>query len=106
MKKQDPDLKILKERVKMDGLMFGEGTREIPADGFGLLAARIILSLCPDDIVSQARFALWSAERRHLAGQSGPTKENERYFARLRVEAINIRALPLAPGRVGILDLS
>ena len=37
MKKQDLIFKILKERVKMNGLMYGEGTREILPDGFGFL---------------------------------------------------------------------
>src|SRR5215831_12998065 len=37
LKKQDLIFKILKERVKQNGLMFGEGTLEVLPDGFGFL---------------------------------------------------------------------
>jgi transcription termination factor Rho len=42
MKKQDLIFKILKERVKMNGLMYGEGTLEILPDGFGFSAVPTI----------------------------------------------------------------
>ena len=46
-----PDLPILKERVKMNGLMYGEGTLEILPDGFGFLRSPDYHYLsCPDDI--------------------------------------------------------
>ena len=59
LKKQDLIFKILKERVKLDGLMFGEGTLEILPDGFGFLRSPDYHYLsCPDDIyVSPARSA-------------------------------------------------
>ena len=51
LKKQDLIFKILKERVKMNGLMFGEGTLEILPDGFGFLRSSDYHYLsCPDDI--------------------------------------------------------
>ena len=51
MKKQDLIFKILKERVKLNGLMFGEGTLEILPDGFGFLRSPDYHYLsCPDDI--------------------------------------------------------
>jgi transcription termination factor Rho len=51
MKKQDLIFKILKERVKMNGLMYGEGTLEILPDGFGFLRSPDYHYLsCPDDI--------------------------------------------------------
>ncbi len=84
--------RILKERVKTNGLMFGEGTLEILPDGFGFLRspAHHYIS-CPDDIyVSPSqirRFGLQTGDT--VAGQIRPPKENERYFALLRVEAIN-----------------
>jgi transcription termination factor Rho len=92
LKKQDLIFKILKERTKMNGLMFGEGTLEILPDGFGFLRSPDYHYLpCPDDIyVSPSqirRFGLRNGVT--VAGQIRPPKENERYFALLRVEAIN-----------------
>ncbi len=92
LKKQDLIFKILKERTKVNGLMFGEGTLEVLPDGFGFLRSPDYHYLpCPDDIyVSPSqirRFGLRTGAT--VAGQIRPPKENERYFALLRVEAIN-----------------
>jgi len=92
MKKQDLIFNILKERVKINGLMFGEGTLEILPDGFGFLRSPDYHYLsCPDDIyVSPSqirRFGLRTGST--VSGQIRPPKENERYFALLRVEAVN-----------------
>ena len=92
LKKQDLIFRILQERVKQDGLMFGEGTLEVLPDGFGFLRSPDYCYLpCPDDIyVSPSqirRFGLRTGSV--VAGQIRPPKENERYFALLRVEAIN-----------------
>ncbi len=92
LKKQDLIFKILKERVKQNGLMFGEGTLEVLPDSFGFLRSPDYNYLpCPDDIYispSQIRrFGLRTGAV--VAGQIRPPKENERYFALLRVEAIN-----------------
>jgi transcription termination factor Rho len=92
LKKQDLIFKILKERVKQNGLMFGEGTLEVLPDGFGFLRSPDYNYLpCPDDIYispSQIRrFGLRTGSI--VSGQIRPPKENERYFALLRVEAIN-----------------
>ena len=92
LKKQDLIFKILKARTKINGLMFGEGTLEILPDGFGFLRSPDYHYLpCPDDIyVSPSqirRFGLRTGAT--VAGQIRPPKENERYFALLRVEAIN-----------------
>ena len=91
-KKHDLVFKILKERVKLNGLMFGEGTLEILPDGFGFLRSPDYHYLaCPDDIyVSPSqirRFGLRNGMS--VAGQIRPPKESERYFALLRIEAIN-----------------
>ena len=91
-KKQDLVFRILKERIKLNGLMFGEGTLEILPDGFGFLRSADYHYLsCPDDIyVSPSqirRFGLRNGMS--VAGQIRPPKESERYFALLRVEAIN-----------------
>jgi transcription termination factor Rho len=90
--KQELIFRILKHRMKANGLMYGEGTLEILPDGFGFLRSALFHYLsCPDDIyVSPSqirRFGLQTGS--HVAGQIRPPKENERYFALLRIEAIN-----------------
>ncbi|MAT69350.1 MAG: transcription termination factor Rho [Planctomycetaceae bacterium] len=92
LKKQDLIFRILKKRVKLDGMMYGEGTLEILPDGFGFLRSPDYHYLsCPDDIyVSPSqirRFGLLTGAT--VAGTIRPPKENERYFALLRVEQIN-----------------
>ena len=92
LKKQDLIFKILKEQSRADGLMFGEGTLEILPDGFGFLRSPDYHYLpCPDDIyVSPSQIRRFGLRKGAVvAGQVRPPKENERYFALLRVEAIN-----------------
>jgi transcription termination factor Rho len=109
MKKQDLIFRILKERVKLNGLMFGEGTLEILPDGFGFLRSPDYHYLsCPDDIyVSPSqirRFGLRTGST--VSGQIRPPKENERYFALLRVEAINYEDPGCLPRKVFFDDLT
>ena len=109
MKKQDLIFSILKERVKMNGLMYGEGTLEILPDGFGFLRSPDYHYLsCPDDIyVSPSqirRFGLKTGVT--VSGQIRPPKENERYFALLRVEAINYQDPNLMSEKVFFDDLT
>jgi len=109
MKKQDLIFKILKERVKMNGLMYGEGTLEILPDGFGFLRSPDYHYLsCPDDIyVSPSqirRFGLKTGAT--VSGQIRPPKENERYFALLRVEAINYQDPNMLADKVQFDDLT
>ncbi len=90
--KQELIFRVLKARMRANGLMYGEGTLEILPDGFGFLrSAEYHYLSCPDDIyVSPSqirRFGLLTGS--HVAGQIRPPKENERYFALLRIEAIN-----------------
>ncbi len=109
LKKQDLIFKILKERTKLNGLMFGEGTLEILPDGFGFLRSPDYHYLpCPDDIyVSPSqirRFGLRTGAT--VAGQIRPPKENERYFALLRVEAINGQDPNLLSDKIFFDDLT
>ncbi|WP_439622696.1 transcription termination factor Rho [Gemmata sp.] len=109
LKKQDLIFRILKERVKANGLMFGEGTLEVLPDGFGFLRSPDYNYLpCPDDIYispSQIRrFGLRTGAV--VAGQIRPPKENERYFALLRVEAINYFEPDLLTQKVVFDDLT
>jgi transcription termination factor Rho len=109
LKKQDIIFKILKERVKQNGLMFGEGTLEILPDGFGFLRSPDYNYLpCPDDIYispSQIRrFGLKTGVT--VSGQIRPPKENERYFALLRVEAINYEDPDKVANQISFDDLT
>jgi len=92
--RQELVFQILKSRMQSSGTMMGEGTLEVLADGFGfLLSTSHHYVACPDDIyVSPSqirRFGLTTGMT--ISGQIRPPKENERYFALLRVEAINHR---------------
>jgi transcription termination factor Rho len=109
IKKQDLIFKILKERVKLNGLMYGEGTLEVLPDGFGFLRSPDYHYLsCPDDIyVSPSqirRFGLRTGAT--VSGTIRPPKENERYFALLRVEAINYQDPNLLSSKVFFDDLT
>jgi len=95
LRKQELIFKILKARAVKEGLMFGEGVLEILEDGFGFLRSPNYNYLpCPDDIYispSQIRkFGLRTGDT--VSGQIRPPKEGERYFALLRVEAVNFEA--------------
>jgi len=92
LKKQDLIFKILQARTEKQGLIFGEGVLEILPDGFGFLRSPKYNYLpCPDDIYispSQIRkFSLRTGDT--VSGQIRPPKEGERYFALLKVEAVN-----------------
>ena len=83
VKKQDLIFRILKERVKLNGLMYGEGTLEILPDGFGFLRSPDYHYLsCPDDIyVSPSqirRFGL--QDRRDGIGANPPTQGKRTLF--------------------------
>ncbi|WP_435017535.1 transcription termination factor Rho [Tundrisphaera sp. TA3] len=109
LKKQDLIFKILKERVKQNGLMFGEGTLEVLPDGFGFLRSPDYNYLpCPDDIyVSPSQIRRFGLKTGAIvAGQIRPPKENERYFALLRVEAINFEDPDKLSEKVGFDDLT
>ncbi len=86
---------ILKRRIKQNGLLFGEGTLEILPDQFGFLRSSEHHYLsCPDDIyISPSQIRRFGLRKGcTVSGQIRPPKENERYFALLRVEAINHEA--------------
>ena len=92
LKKQDLIFMILKERIRQNGLMYGEGVLEVLPDGYGFLRSTNYNYLSsPDDIyVSPSqirRFGLRTGNA--VSGQIRPPKESEKYFALLRVEAIN-----------------
>lgn len=92
MRKQDLMFAILQAQTEKNGLIYGEGVLEILPDGFGFLRASDYNYLPgPDDIyVSPSqirRFSLRTGDT--VSGQIRPPKDNERYFALLKVEAVN-----------------
>jgi len=87
--------KILQAQAEKAGNMFGEGILEVLPDGFGFLRSPNYNYLpCPDDIYispSQIRkFDLRTGDT--VSGQIRPPKEGERYFALLKVEAVDFEA--------------
>lgn len=90
--RRDLIFEILKRSVKSQGFMHGEGTLQILPDGFGFLRSPDYHYLsCPDDIyVSPSQIRKFSLRNGSVVvGQIRPPKENERYFALLRVESVN-----------------
>ncbi|HSE41437.1 MAG TPA: transcription termination factor Rho [Acidobacteriota bacterium] len=92
MRKQELIFEILKAQTEKDGLIFAEGVLEILPEGFGFLRAPDYNYLPgPDDIYvspSQIRkFNLRTGDT--ISGQIRPPKDGERYFALIKVEAVN-----------------
>jgi transcription termination factor Rho len=92
MRKQELIFGVLQAQTEKSGFIFGEGVLETLPDGFGFLRAPDYNYLPgPDDIyVSPSqirRFNLKTGDT--ISGQIRPPKETERYFALLKVEAVN-----------------
>ncbi len=103
MRKQELIFKILQAQTEKSGLIFSEGVLETLPDGFGFLRAPDYNYLPgPDDIYvspSQIRkFDLRTGDT--ISGQIRPPKEGERYFALIKVEAINFEPPEQARDRV------
>jgi transcription termination factor Rho len=95
MRKQELIFQILKAQTEQSGFIFSEGVLEVLPDGFGFLRAPDYNYLPgPDDIYvspSQIRkFDLQTGDT--VSGQIRSPKEGERYFALIKVEAVNFEA--------------
>lgn len=93
--KQELIFEILKQTSARNGQIFGQGVIEILPDGFGFLRSPNYNYLPgPDDIyVSPAqirKFGLRNGDT--VAGEIRPPKDNEKYFALLKVEQVNFEA--------------
>ena len=102
-KKQDLIFRILQHSIEAAGAIYGEGTLEILPDGFGFLRSGDYSYLPgPDDIYvspSQIRkFGLRTGDT--VQGHVRPPKEGERYFALLKVEAVNFESPEIARERI------
>jgi len=109
LKKQDLVFQILRNRVQANGLMFGEGVLEVLPDGFGFLRSPDYSYMpSPDDIyVSPSQIRRFGLQTGHIvAGQIRPPKNDERYFAMLKVEAVNYDNPEILSEKVVFVDLT
>ncbi len=109
MTKQQLIFRILKERIRQEGLMYGEGVLEILPDGFGFLRSPKYNYLAsPDDVyVSPSQIRRFGLQSGNIVqGQIRPPKESEKYFALLRVEAINYQEPDKLAEKVVFRDLT
>ncbi len=103
LRKQELIFKILEAQTEKNGLIFAEGVLEILPEGYGFLRSPDYNYLPgPDDIyVSPSqikRFDLRTGDT--ISGQVRPPKEGERYFALLRVEAVNFESPDVAKEKI------
>jgi transcription termination factor Rho len=103
LRKQELIFKILEAKTEKDGFIFAEGVLEILDEGYGFLRSPDYNYLPgPDDIyVSPSqikRFDLGTGDT--VSGQVRPPKENEKYFALLKIEAVNFENPEVAKHKV------
>ena len=94
LRKSELIFKILEGQTEKNGLIYAEGVLQVLAEGYGFLrAAKYNYLPGPDDIYlspSQIKkFDLKTGDT--IAGQVRPPKDNERYFALLKVETVNYK---------------
>ncbi len=109
MKKQDIIYKIIQEKAKQNGLLFGEGVLEVLPEGFGFLRSPKYNYLpCPDDIyISPSQIRRFGMRTGNIiSGQIRPPKDGEKYFALLKVEAINHEPPESLQGRIVFENLT
>ncbi len=103
LKRQEIIFQILKSQAEANGFIFAEGVLEVLPDGFGFLRAPDYNYLAgPDDIyVSPSqikRFGLRTGDT--VSGQVRPPKDGEKYFALIKVDAINFEPPSAAKDRM------
>ncbi|MCL6580831.1 MAG: transcription termination factor Rho [Firmicutes bacterium] len=107
MNKKELMFEILKANIEKEGSIFAEGVLEIMPEGFGFLRPIGYLPSRQDVYVSPSqirRFDLKTGD--YVSGQVRPPKESERYYALLRVEAINEENPDVAKERVAFEALT
>src|SRR6185503_4999846 len=109
LKKQEIIYKIIQEKAKQNGLLFGEGVLEVLPEGFGFLRSPKYNYLpCPDDIyISPSQIRRFGMRTGNIiSGQIRPPKDGEKYFALLKVELINHSNPDQAQGAVPFESLT
>jgi len=92
MKKQEVILEILKKNAERKGTLFAEGVLEILPEGYGFLRSQSFNYLpCPEDVyVSPSQIRRFNLQTGDIvAGRIRPPKEKEKYFALLKIEAVD-----------------
>ncbi len=103
LRKSELIFKILEGKTEQDGLIFAEGVLEVLSEGYGFLRSPDYNYLPgPDDIyVSPSqikRFDLKNGDT--VSGQVRPPKDSERYFALLKIEAVNLENPEIAKHKI------
>jgi transcription termination factor Rho len=109
LKKQNLIFRILKERIRQNGLLYGEGVLEVLPDNYGFLRnPRYNYLSSPDDIyVSPSQIRRFGLRTGNVvSGQIRPPKDSEKYFALLRVEAINYQDPEMLADKAVFSDLT
>ncbi len=92
LKKHEVIFEILKKNAERNGILFAEGVLEILPEGFGFLRSQSFNYLpCPEDVyVSPSQIRRFNLQTGDLvAGQIRPPKEKEKFFALLKIEAVD-----------------
>ena len=92
MKKQEVIFEILKLNAERNGVLFGDGVLEILPEGFGFMRSQAFNYLpCPEDVyVSPSQIRRFDLQTGDLiTGQIRPPKEKEKFFALLKIEAVD-----------------
>ena len=92
LKKQELIMRILETSAEKEGKMFASGVLEVMQEGYGFLRSQDYNYLPgPDDIyVSPSQIKRFNLRTGHqVAGQIRPPKDNERFYALLKVETVN-----------------
>ncbi len=106
-RKDDLIFEILRAQTESNGYKFNEGVLELQDGGYGLLRVDNYLPGPNDIYVSPSqikRFGLLNGDI--VSGQTRPPKEGEKYFALLRIEAINYKSIDLSNERVYFENLT
>ena len=103
LRKQEMIFSVLQAQTEKSGLIFGQGVLEILEDGFGFLRSPAYNYLPgPDDIYvspsQMKRFNLRTGDT--VSGQIRPPKNDEKYFALIRVEAVNFEDPEVAKHKI------
>ena len=92
LKKQELIMRILETSAEKEGKLFASGVLEVMQEGYGFLRSQDYYYLPgPDDIyVSPSQIKRFNLRTGHqVAGQIRPPKDNERFYALLKVETVN-----------------
>jgi len=107
LRKKELIFEILKAQIEKDGHLFAQGVLDIMPDGFGFLRPVNYLPSNDDIYVSPSQIRRFDLRVGDLiSGQARPPKDNERYFALLRIEAVNGIDPDEAKERVGFKGLT